>query len=72
MICFVLWIILTSDHIQIHADGLRITESESYLLVQVWSYLLGVGVTSGKSFKKVTVFPGTPAIYQKVSTGQCS
>jgi hypothetical protein len=26
-----------------------------------------VGVTSGKSFKKVTVFPGTPAIYQKVS-----
>jgi hypothetical protein len=34
----------------------------------VWSYLLGVGVNSGKSFKKVTVFPGTPAIYHKVST----
>lgn len=46
--------------------GAKVNSLNCFDTAQVWSYLLGVGVTSGKSFKKVTVFPGTPAIYQKL------
>lgn len=46
--------------------GARVNSLNTFDTAQVWSYLLGVGVNSGKSFKKVSVFPGTPAIYQKL------
>ena len=31
--------------------------------VKAWSYLLGVGLNSGKDLPKINTFPGTPFVY---------
>lgn len=45
------------------STGARVTLMPKFDPVKVWSYLLGVGLNSGKDLPKINTFPGTPAMY---------
>ena len=45
------------------STGARVTLMPKFDPVKVWSYLLGVGLNSGKDLPKINTFPGTPSMY---------
>merc|ERR1712142_1401778 len=48
------------------STGARITLMPAFDPVKVWSHLLGVGVTSGKTLAKINTFPGVPIMYNQL------
>jgi len=48
------------------STGARITLMPTFDSVKVWSHLLGVGVTTGKSLAKINTFPGVPIMYSQL------
>lgn len=45
------------------STGARVTLMPKFDPVKAWSYLLGVGLNSGKDLPKINTFPGTPSMY---------
>ena len=45
------------------STGARVTLMPKFDPVKAWSYLLGVGLNSGKDLPKINTFPGTPSVY---------
>jgi len=48
------------------STGARVTLMPKFDPVKAWSYLLGVGLNSGKDLPKINTFPGTPFVYDSL------